>query len=78
MEEVYVFVGEEDVFGEGLLWIFVKGLGVSFGEGDFGSDGGFFPVIRLVIDGIGEEFEVDEELLVDFSGLRDGSTGRRS
>ncbi len=54
MQEVYVFVGEEDVFCEGLVWIFVKVLGVSFGEGDFGSDGGFFPVIRLVVDGVGE------------------------
>jgi hypothetical protein len=51
---------------------------VSFGDGDFGSDGGFFVVIRVVVDGVGEEFEVDEELLVDFSGLSDGSTGRWS
>ena len=54
MEEVDVFVGEEDVFGEGLMWIFVEDLGVSFVDGDLGSDGGFFEVIRVVVDGVGE------------------------
>ncbi len=78
VEEVDIFVGEEDVFGQGLQWIFAQDLGLSLAEGDFGSDGCFFPVARLVVDGVGEEFEVDEEVVMDFSGLSDGSTGRRS